>query len=90
MNDEPKSFFKMIGSPKAVEILKYLHEQGTAQYRDFHAFTNAHTLNTRLNELITYELIEHHAEKGVKKEWYTLTEKGSQVLTYMEEIAKVL
>lgn len=90
MNDEAQSLFKVIGSPKAVDILKYLREQGTAQHRDFHAFTNAHTLNTRLNELITYELIEHHYEKGVKKEWYTLTEKGSQVLAYMEEIAKVL
>ena len=91
MDDESRKFLKMIGSAKAMEILEYLREHGTAQHRDFNAFTNTHTLHTRLNQLLKYGLIEHHYERhDVRKEWYTLTEKGDEVLQYVEDVVKVL
>lgn len=91
MDDETRKFLKLIGSAKTVEILEHLREHGTGQHRDLNAFTNTHTLNTRLNQLIKYGLIEHHYERhDVRKEWYTLTEKGEQVLRYVEDVVKVL
>ena len=45
--------------------------------------------------LLHFNLIEHHLEMGdgrkrKRREWYTITEKGRNVLMYMEKIAEML
>lgn len=91
MNEEIRKLLKLVGSAKTVEILEYLREHGTGQHRDFNAFTNTHTLNTRLIQLIKYKLIEHHYKRhDVRIEWYTLTERGEHILAYVDSVAKVI
>lgn len=90
MDDETREFLKMIGSAKTVEILEYFREHGTAQHQELNEFVNIHTLNTRLMQLIKFGLIEHHyVREDVKTEWYSLTEKGDQVLQYVEDMVKL-
>ncbi len=51
-------------------------EVATTQY------ANVPTLNTRLKQLLEFNLITHHLEKKeLRKEWYEITEKGRKVLT---------
>jgi DNA-binding HxlR family transcriptional regulator len=91
MNDETRNLLKIIGSAKTVEILEYLREHGTAQHRDLNAFVNTHTLYRRIAQLIHYGLIEHHYERyDVKKEWYTLTEKGDHILKCVYTVVELL
>ena len=90
MDDETQALLKIIGSAKTVEILEYLREHGTAQHRDLNTFVNTHTLYRRVAQLIHYGLIEHHFERqNVKKEWYTLTEKGEHVLQCVYTVAEL-
>ena len=49
------------------QILEFISEHGTAQYKDFQPFMNAHTLNRRLRELLIFGLLEHHIEKEEKR-----------------------
>ncbi len=91
MDEETRKFLKMIGSVKTVDILAYIREHGAAHHRDLNAFVSTHTLHTRLIQLAKYGLIEHHYERhDTKKEWYTLTEKGNHVLTYVDNMVKLL
>ena len=90
MDEEIRKLLKLVGSAKTVEILEYLREHGKAQHRDFNTFTNTHTLNTRLIQLIKFKLIEHHYERlNVRLEWYTLTKRGEHILAYVDSVAKV-
>ncbi len=53
-------------------------------------FVNTPTLNDRLRRLLQYKLIEHHLERvNTRKEWYSLTEKGRQVLNHLETIVRL-
>lgn len=86
----PRELLKIIGQASTVEILTYLHDHNTAKHQDLNTFTNTHTLNTRLIQLITHGLIEHNYERHIpRKEWYTLTEKGKKVLEYIEKILEI-
>jgi DNA-binding HxlR family transcriptional regulator len=85
--EEKDEFLKMIGSTGTKKILDVIHEHGTAQYKDFQPFMNAHTLNRRLRELLIFGLLEHHIKKEEKRmEWYTITEKGKKVAELLREI----
>ncbi len=87
MSEIARELLKIIGQAGTVEILEYLREHGTAQHQELNAFTNTHTLNVRLRQLIRHGLIEHNYERHIpKKEWYTITEKGKKILGYMEQI----
>jgi DNA-binding HxlR family transcriptional regulator len=86
-----EQFLKLISSKRARDILKYLNEHKTAQHADLMAFINAITLNTKLHELLTFDLIEHHLDKGdMRKEWYTITEKGKKILQCLEDMIKTV
>ena len=79
--EREEQFLKLISSKRARDILKYLDGHDTAQHADLNAFMNAATLNTKLHELLTFDLIEHHLDKSdMRKEWYNITEKGMLIL----------
>jgi DNA-binding HxlR family transcriptional regulator len=93
MMDEEKEeqFFKLITSKGARDILKHLNERETTQHADLNAFMNTSTLNTKLHELLTLDLIEHHLDKSdMRKEWYTITEKGKKILQYVDDMIKTV
>jgi DNA-binding HxlR family transcriptional regulator len=86
-----KRFLNLISSKSARVILKYVNEHDTAQHTDLNAFMNAATLTTKLNGLLTFGLINHHLDKrGIRKEWYTITEKGKQILQHLDEMIEIV
>ena len=89
--EREEQFIKLITSKRARDILQYLNERETAQHADLDAFMNTSTLNMKLNELLAFDLITHHLDKsGIRKEWYTITEKGKKILQYMEEMTMMI
>ena len=92
MNEkEEEDFFRMLGLTATKRILKYLNEHKKAQYKEFAEFVNIHTLNVRLQQLLKFNLIEHHlTRKVVRKEWYTITEKGRKILKHLIEMIEMV
>ena len=89
--NEEEEFFRMIGLTGTKRILSYLDGHGKAQYKEFAEFLNIHTLNVRLQQLLRFNLIEHHlTRKDVRKEWYTITEKGRKILKHVEDMLKLI
>ncbi len=89
--EREEQFIKFITSRGARDILKYLNKHDTAQHADLDAFMNTSTLNTKLNELLTFGLIKHHLDKsGMRKEWYTITKKGKLILQYLDDMIKIV
>ena len=91
MKKGSEDFFKNLGLTGTIVILEILGEHKTARYMQFAEFVNAPLLNLRLQWLLQSGLIEHHLErKDTKREWYTLTERGQNVLNQLHEIQKIL
>jgi predicted transcriptional regulator len=43
----------------------------------------------KLNELLAFDLITHHLDKsGIRKEWYTITEKGKKIFQNLKNMIK--
>jgi hypothetical protein len=57
--EEKDKFLKIIGLTGTKQILDFISEYGTAQYKDFRPFMNTHTLNRRLKELLIYGFREY-------------------------------
>ncbi|KYK32402.1 MAG: winged helix-turn-helix transcriptional regulator [Theionarchaea archaeon] len=86
-----ENFLKMLGLKATKRILEFLDENGTAQYKQLQQFVNTHTLNTRMRELLDYNLVEHHlVREDVRKEWYEPTEKGKKVLHHLREMVHLI
>lgn len=101
MNDHPERRYHMkgdreillrsLGSKNAIEVLEFLDEHGATHYRDMMDIFNTYTLNHRLHELISFNLVEHHFERTLtRKEWYEITEKGRKVLELLKGIEAVV
>lgn len=89
--EREEKFLKLISSKSARVIVKYMNEHKTAQHADLNAFMNAATLTTKLTELLTFGLIKHHLSKsGIRKEWYTITEEGNQILHHLDEMIEIV
>ena len=88
--DEEK-LLKLLGSRGTKQILEFLSEHSTAQYKQMIGFSSTHALNRRVRELLAFNLIEHHFERMEegRKEWYSITEKGEKLLKYMRAIIEV-
>ncbi len=83
-------FLKMLGLKATKDILEFLQENGTAQYKELQQFVNTHTLNTRLRDLLDFKLVEHHlVREEVRREWYEPTEKGLKILGYLRDMIKL-
>ncbi len=85
-----EDLLKMLGLKSTKDILEFLDEYGTAQYKQLQQFVNTHTLNTRLRDLLDFSLVQHHlVREEVRKEWYEPTEKGLKVLQHLRGIIEV-
>ena len=90
MEKSEEEFMRMIGSKGTIEILEFLDEHDSAQYKDLQETINTHTLNTRLHRFLDFDLVEHHLTREVKRvEWYTITEKGRKVLHLLKTLLEV-
>ncbi len=87
--DEEK-LLKLLGARGTKQILEFLGEYGTIQYKQVEEFMSAPTLSKRLLELSAFGLIKHYSkrEKGREK-GYKLTENGKKIMECMEAIIKV-
>ncbi len=85
-DEEARRFLRVLGLAGTWDVLHFLSENGTAAYNNLSQSINTHTLNTRLNALLEYHLIEHRQVRNPKREWYELTEKGEKVLKLLLEI----
>ena len=91
MDERMKKFLKVLGAKGTFDVLVYLDEHETAQYRDLMGFVNTPTLNTRLRQLLTFNLASHHLERAeTRKEWYELTEKGKEVVNHLKAIMEIV
>jgi len=87
--DKEEEFLKLISLKGTIDILRYLNEHGTGQYKDLMEFVNEVTLYNRVKQLLEFDLIIHHLnKKDVRKEWYELTEKGRKILQVLEDIIR--
>ena len=86
MVDEKEHFLRLAVSEDTIDILRYLNEHGTGQYKDFMEFVNVDTLHDRIDQLLEFDLITHHSEEepGIKQ--YELKDKGRKVLQIMNDI----
>ena len=90
MDDRKDDFLKLIFSKHTINILRYLNEHKTGQFKDLMEFVNAVTLYNRMKQLLHYNLITHHVDKKeLRREWYELTEKGRKVLQILESIIEL-
>lgn len=86
-----KHFLRVISLKGSRYILKYLDEHDITQHGDLDAFMNTVTLNTRLKELLELGLVEHHLDKtAIRKEWYSITEKGKKIKEYLESMIELI
>ena len=87
--DEEK-LLKLFGARGTKQILEFLSEHDTGQYKQMKGFTSTPALNRRLRGLLVFNLIEHHFEREEgRKEWYSITEKGEKLLKCMRAIIEV-
>ena len=87
---EEEAFLKMIGLKGTVPVLKFLNEK-EAQYKDLIRLATVDSLNTRLRQLLRFGLIEHHLERiEIRREWYSITDKGRKILNYLNEILELI
>jgi len=82
-------FFQVLGAKDTMKILEYLNQHGGGRYTDLTEVTNAFTVNVRLRELLLFNLIQDHELENGKK-WYSLTEKGQQIVEIMKDIVKLV
>ncbi len=86
-----KALFEVIGSEGSIVILQILNKKGKARYKDFREFLTTYTLNSRIKDLLRYDLIRHHMHRGeVREEWYEITEKGKSVLELLNKSAELV
>ncbi len=91
VDEREEEFLKLVYSKGTIDILTYLNEHGTAQYKDLIELVNEVTLYNRVKQLLEFNLIVHHLDKkDVRREWYELTEKGKRVLQILEDIKKLV
>lgn len=89
--EREEEFLKLVSYRGTRTILQYMDSHDTAQHADLDTFMNTATLNMRLSKLLEFDLIEHHLDKkGVRREWYTITEKGRKILNHLEEMIIVI
>lgn len=89
--EKQKKLLRLLSAKGTEEILEFLNEHDTAQFKDLNEFTKTTTLITRLDELLAFKLIQHHISKvGKRKEWYTLTDKGKIALKCLYDLGKLV
>lgn len=80
-----RMLYKIATASKAREVLQFIKEHEMTRYKEMKIIAGVGTLNERLDELVTYGLIETNKEKRKKKR-YKITKKGKKVLTLLQKI----
>ena len=89
--EKQDQFIKVLGSKATRIILQFLEKEEKARYKELQQFVNTHTLNTRIKELLEFDLIQHHMIRDeTRKEWYEPTERGRKVLELLNELASMV
>ena len=88
MVDEKEDFLKLAVSECTIDILRYVNEHGTGQYKDFVEFDSVDTLQDRINRLLEFDLVKH-SEEEPGSERYELTDEGRRVLQMMYDIIRL-
>ncbi len=84
---DERDFLVILAYKGTMGILRHLNTHEKARYTDFDLPVSVSTLNIRLRQLLKYNCIQHSLQReGVKKEWYTITEKGRKTLEYLEAL----
>ncbi len=90
VDEREEEFLKLISLKGTIDILRYLNEHGTAQYKDLIELVNEVTLYNRVKQLLKFDLIIHCLDKkDVRREWYEITEKGRKVLQILGTLKKL-
>ena len=83
-----KESFKVLGSAATRDMLNSIHE-GNNQYKDFLKLGSISTINQRTKQLVNLDIIEHHlGREEIRREWYTLAERGERVVKGTIELEK--
>ncbi len=83
MEKENEDFPRMIGARSTIQILEFLSDRDQTQYSRIQEFMNTHTLDIRLSDLLSHDLLQQHLQRsGREKEWYEITEKERNTLIY--------
>ena len=84
--------YKILGLKGTIKILKYSNEHEKARYIDLSSIISFASLNTRLTQLETLNIIEHHFNRGKEKreEWYELTEKGKKLILIFNQLEEII
>lgn len=86
-----KNYFVVLGRTSTKKILEFLDEHHSVGYKDLKQFASLYALNRILKELMDFDLIKYYyVDKGVRKEWYELTERGKKILQCLRELEKIL
>lgn len=89
--EKQEEFIKVLGSKATRMILQFLEKEEKARYKELQQFVNTHTLNTRIKELLEFNLIKHYMiREDTRKEWYEPTERGRKVLELLNELANMV
>ena len=89
--EKGEEFLKMLGAEGTMRILKFLDQHSRGRYKHMKEFSNTHTLNRRLKQLMSFGMVRHHLDKTeARTEWYELTERGRKALQYARELLEVV
>ncbi|MGD2251199.1 MAG: winged helix-turn-helix transcriptional regulator [Candidatus Methanofastidiosia archaeon] len=89
--DKKKGILNIISRKKTAFILEYINTHTEAHYKDLLKTVGTHTLNARLRAFLDYNFIEHHfVREETRKEWYTITEKGKEILEHIKKLQELL
>ena len=78
---------RLLGRRGVMEILECLEQEGR-YYTDLRKILDISTLNACILELLKYRLIQYCSIDC--EEWYSLTEKGCEILELMRELETFL
>lgn len=79
---------KLLTTPKAIEVLRFIDQHGKTQYKDLKGIAAASTLNSRIDDLLELGVIE--CFKAGSESWYEITEKGKKALQLVEKMIQVI
>ena len=86
-----EDLLKMLGARGTKQILEFLNQHGLCQYKQLEEFMNTHTLNIRLREMLTFQLVQFSFDRiEIKEKGYEITEKGEKILQHLRELVALM
>ena len=88
---EKEDLLKMLGARGTKQILEFLNQNGLCQYKQLEEFMNTHTLNIRLREMLTFQLVQFYFDRiETKERGYEITEKGEKILQHLRDLVTLM